>query len=170
MHSELDRLREVMASETHAMSQEDLAWRPAEGKWCVAEVLEHLYLTYTGTVKGCERCLAANQPLATSASLKQRAATVMIMTTGRMPRGRKAPERTRPRGLPASTILAEFEAKLLAMDQLLTQCEAKYGRGVKILDHPVLGPLTVAQWRKFHRIHGLHHARQVRRLRAMLPA
>jgi len=84
-----------------------------------------------------------------------------------MPRGRKAPQRTHPSGLPVATILTEFGAKLHAMDRLLTQCEAKYGRRVKILDHPVLGPLTAAQWRKFHRIHGLHHAGQIRRLRAM---
>jgi hypothetical protein len=31
-----------------------------------------------------------------------------------------------------------------------------------------LGPLTGAQWRKFHLVHGRHHARQIRQLRAGL--
>lgn len=165
MHSELKRLREAISAATQGAHEQDLAWRPAEGKWCAAEVLEHLYLTYTGTIKGCERCLDANRPLATSATWKQRLGVALIMGTGRMPYGRQAPERTRPRGLPGVTVQADFESKLSRMDELLTQCEARYGSKVKILDHPVLGPLTVGQWRKFHRIHGLHHARQLAVLR-----
>jgi hypothetical protein len=30
------------------------------------------------------------------------------------------------------------------------------------MDHPFLGPLTASQWRKFHLVHGRHHARQIR--------
>jgi hypothetical protein len=166
MHSELDHLRQAIASATRGMSVEDLARRPLEGKWCAAEVLEHLYLTHARTVKGCERCLAANRPLATTANLRQRLRKAVVMTTGRMPSGRSAPEGTRPGGLRVPTILAEFEAKLGRMDELLTQCEARYGRGVRILDHPILGPLTTSQWRKFHRIHGMHHAKQLTQLQA----
>ncbi|MGZ7099671.1 MAG: DUF1569 domain-containing protein [Candidatus Angelobacter sp.] len=33
------------------------------------------------------------------------------------------------------------------------------------MDHPVLGPLTAAEWRKFHLVHGLHHVKQIRSLR-----
>jgi hypothetical protein len=34
-----------------------------------------------------------------------------------------------------------------------------------LLDHPILGPLTAAQWMKFHRVHGMHHVKQMQRLR-----
>jgi hypothetical protein len=34
-----------------------------------------------------------------------------------------------------------------------------------VLDHLILGPLTAAQWRKFHWIHGRHHVKQILRLR-----
>ena len=54
----LERLHEAIASATRGMTTEDLRRHP-EGKWSAAEVLEHLYLTYTGTVKGFERCLQA---------------------------------------------------------------------------------------------------------------
>jgi hypothetical protein len=30
----------------------------------------------------------------------------------------------------------------------------------------ILGPLTGAQWRKFHLVHGRHHVKQVLHLRA----
>jgi hypothetical protein len=51
------------------------------------------------------------------------------------------------------------------MDEVIRQCEEKIGRGTKLLDHPILGPLTASQWRKFHLVHGLHHGKQLRRLR-----
>ena len=31
---------------------------------------------------------------------------------------------------------------------------------------PFLGPLSIDQWRKFHLVHGLHHVKQIRRLRS----
>jgi hypothetical protein len=33
------------------------------------------------------------------------------------------------------------------------------------LDHPILGPFSIAQWRKFHLVHGLHHVKQIQRLK-----
>jgi hypothetical protein len=53
-------------------------------------------------------------------------------------------------------------AEIDAMSAQLDECERKFGARTKILDHPVLGPLTVEQWRKFHWIHGRHHAKQIR--------
>jgi len=63
-------------------------------------------------------------------------------------------------------VLAEIGPKIAAMDELLTQCENRYGRVTCLMDHPVLGPLTAQQWRKFHWVHGRHHVRQIRAMRA----
>jgi hypothetical protein len=51
------------------------------------------------------------------------------------------------------------------MDDCIGRCEEKFGAHRKLLDHPILGPLTAAQWRKFHLVHGLHHVKQIWRLR-----
>ena len=75
MDSYLERLQQAIASATHGMSDEELTRQP-EGKWSAAEVLEHLYLTYTGTQKAFERCLKAGKPLAGAPTLKQRVAAV----------------------------------------------------------------------------------------------
>jgi len=85
---------------------------------------------------------------------------------GHMPEGRKAPENTRPRGLAAEQVRNEVGAKIGAMDAIVGQCEERFGRGVRLLDHPILGPLTATQWRKFHLVHGMHHQRQILRLRS----
>jgi hypothetical protein len=54
------------------------------------------------------------------------------------------------------------------MDIVIARCEERLGSGVKLLDHPALVPLNGVQWRKFHLVHGLHHRKQLLRLRAGL--
>lgn len=70
MGSRLEKLRKVV-SETlsGSLSGEMSAHRP--GKWCAVEVLEHLYLSYTGTTKGFERVAAVGKSLATSTTWPQ---------------------------------------------------------------------------------------------------
>ncbi len=165
MDSYLERLHEAITSATRGMTTEDLTRHP-EGKWSAAEVLEHLHLTYTGTVKGCERCLQAGRPLASSPTLKQRLSILVVTGMGYFPEGRQAPSFTRPRGMGAEKVVAEIGPKIAAMDQLITQCEARYGVRTRVLDHPILGPLTARQWRKFHWVHGRHHVKQIWQLRS----
>jgi hypothetical protein len=87
MDSYLERLQQAIDSATRGMTTEDLTRHPGghpkghpKGKWSAAEVLEHLYLTYTGTVKGLERCLQAGKPLASPITLKQRVRITLVMT------------------------------------------------------------------------------------------
>ena len=167
METHLERLQSAIAIVTRDLPAADLL-RHAEGKWSAAEVLEHLFLTYTSTVKGFERCLQANHPLATTPTLKQRIAAAVTVGAGFMPGKRDAPPFTRPKGLPPEKIVAEMGAQIAAMDAIISQCEDRYGRRVKLMNHHVLGPLTGAQWRKFHWVHGRHHIRQIARLRASL--
>ena len=54
MDSRLEKLKENLDLAVERMSSEQLSWH-LPGKWCASEVLEHLYLTYTGTIQGFER-------------------------------------------------------------------------------------------------------------------
>jgi len=164
MDSRLEKLRESLASAVEGLSSEQLSWH-LPGKWCAAEVLEHLYLTYTGTITGLERVIRKAKPLASRASMAQRLLRFVVVALGHMPAGRKAPTVVRPRGLPAEQVRNEIGAKLAAMDAIIAQCEARFGRRVKMLDHPLLGPLTATQWRKLHLVHGRHHQKQLLHLR-----
>jgi hypothetical protein len=142
-------------------------WHPTEKeKWCAAEVLEHLYLTYNGTIKGFERVLEAGKPMVGRASMRQRLRTLVVLGFSHLPEGRKAPKQTVPRGLPVDKVRSEVVVKIAAMDVIIARCETRFGRG-KVLDHPILGPLTAGQWRKFHLIHGQHHVKQILRLREL---
>jgi Protein of unknown function (DUF1569) len=162
--SRLQRLQEEIAAVVAGLSAEQLSWHPP-GKWCAAEILEHLYLSYTGTVKGFERVARAGKPLGSRQSWRQRRQTLIVVGLGYMPPGRQAPQVARPRGVPQETVLAEIGPKIAEMNDMIALCEEKLGSRSKLLDHPILGPLTAPQWRKLHLVHGLHHLKQIRRLR-----
>jgi hypothetical protein len=163
----LQRLQDAIVSATDGLSAEALTRHP-EGKWSTAEILEHLYLTYTGTIKGFERCLEAEKPLARSPSLNDRWRTWVVVGLAHLPEGRTAPKNATPRGLPPEQVRAEVAAKIAAMDALIASAEKKYGKRTRVLDHPILGPLRPREWRKFHWVHGQHHVQQIRRLRETL--
>jgi len=163
MDSSLIKLSQALQIAVNGMTREQLLWHPA-GKWCAAEILEHLYLSYTGTIKGFDKVILAGRSLATTASMKQRYQTLFVLTFNYLPTGRTAPTPTRPKGLPVEEVRSLVTTKIEEMDALIEECAERFGRGSKLLDHPILGPLTAAQWRKFHLIHGLHHRKQILRL------
>jgi len=164
MDTYLERLQEAVASATRGMSDEELTRHPV-GKWSAAEVLEHLYLTYRGTVKGLERCLQGGKPLARTRTMRDRVRSSVVVGLGHMPKGRKSPERAMPRGMPAREVNAAIEPQIRTMAELMSRCEAQFGKRTRILDHPVLGPLTAREWCKFHWVHGRHHVKQIWELR-----
>ncbi len=167
MERHLARLHREIEAAVAGLSAEQLAWHP-DRKWCAAEILEHLYLTYSGTTKGFARVMEAGKSLARKTTWKDRSRTLVVVGFGYMPSGRESPAVARPRGLPADKVVAEIGVKLTEMNGAMDRCALKFGARAKVLDHPVLGPLSVTQWCKFHLVHGLHHVKQIRRLRENL--
>jgi hypothetical protein len=163
----LRKLQEAVSSSIAGLSDDQWSWHPPE-KWCAAEVIEHLYLTYTGTIKGCESVLATGKVNVNASTWRHRMAKIVVIRFGHMPSGRESPARARPRGLPREKVLAEIVPqiipKIAEMDEFLNRCERELGSG-PLLDHPIIGPLTAAEWKKFHLVHGLHHVKQILRLR-----
>jgi Protein of unknown function (DUF1569) len=165
----LATLQREIASSIAGLTPGDLTCS-VPGKWCSAEILEHLYLTYTGTAKGFSRLLEVTEPRATKATWKQRGRSFVVTQLGYMPTGRKAPAMALPRGIAPEKVTSEIHTAISHMHELMTLCARRFGTRSKVLDHPILGPLSIEQWRKFHLVHGLHHVKQIRRLRADLSA
>lgn len=164
MSEYIPRLQEAIASSIRGLGREEML-QQREGKWSIAQVLEHLYLTYTGTVKGCQRAMTSQSPLVTQQTSKQRFKTLVVITLGYYPRGIQAPAQVRPKGIPAEQVVSDIAQQITAMDELLNRCEERLGKRNKLFNHPVLGALTGEQWRKFHWIHGSHHVQQILELR-----
>jgi len=164
MDHRLEELQQALESAVEGMSEQQWKWHPT-GKWCAGEVFEHLYLTYTGTIRGFENVLQADNPPATRPSMKHRLRALVVTGFSYLPAGRKAPPLATPRGLASEKVRSEIGMKIAAMDRIITECEDRFGSRTKLLDHPILGPLTGEQWRKFHVVHGRHHEKQILRLR-----
>jgi hypothetical protein len=165
MHLYLQRTREAIEEATRGMTPEQLAWH-LQGKWSAAEILEHLSLAFSSTSKALDRVLSDGRPSAGSPTFYERVVTTLVVDIGYFPSGRQAPEYTRPRGATAETILPAIGEKLEEMDGKISECERRFGAG-RIARHPIIGPFTARQWRRFHWIHTRHHMKQVARLRQM---
>lgn len=132
-----------------------------DGQWSASLILEHLLLTFTATTRVMLKTMQAGQPSGREATLRDRASRLYVLGLGQIPSGQKATKNLTPRqGLPGDN-LRGFNDALVAMDATLTDAERRFGKKTRILDHPMLGPLTAEEWRRFHRIHAEHHFRQI---------
>jgi hypothetical protein len=139
--------------------------RREPNRWSPVEIVEHLTRAYSGTAKGFERCVEKGAPLATAATLKQRLQQFVLINLGYFPPGREAPKQIVPTGaLDLGAVLDAVRRDLARLDQSAARARQALGAG-KMLDHPILGPLTVDQWLKFHEIHTRHHAKQIQERR-----
>ncbi|HUQ49259.1 MAG TPA: DUF1569 domain-containing protein [Terriglobales bacterium] len=167
MEAHLEGALKEIESATAGMTEEQLQFHPA-GKWSSAQVLEHLAITFELTAKGGARCLAAGKNLGTNPSLKQNLFQFIVTTLKHFPEGRKSPELVVPKDdVNGLATLSRIKANLMEMDKKLGECRDKLGASGKLVDHPVLGPLSNSQWCRFHYVHTRHHMKQIKALRRM---
>ena len=141
----------------------DVIARRSGDRWCIAEILEHLTLAFTANAAALEKALASGEPRARRPSWTQTLARILVVDGGYFP-AVKAPEMTVPTGaIPPERILEAIRSALEQLDDTLTRVAARFGADVPVANHPYFAGLTVAQWRRFHRRHTIHHMSQVRR-------
>jgi hypothetical protein len=157
---ELQQIRAEVERVT--LGQSEAAWDDAPaGKWSSGQILEHLRLGFTGTTRGLMNVMDSGRPLGSVPTLSDRLKAFVVTRLGFMPSGRSAPPHALPKeGLEANVLRRLYDA-LVALDATLTDVERRFGSNVKLLDHPVLGPLNANQWRRLHRVHALHHLKQI---------
>ena len=160
MSPELEQIRREAERLTEEMSQADWQHAPS-GKWSCAQTFEHLMLSYAATTKGTLRAMEMGKPLGGKPTLRDRISTFYVAGLGFLPWGRTAPEQTIPANGNGVNSLRSFNDALVAMDASLTDAEKRFGNRAKLLDHPILGPLTAGEWRRLHRTHARHHFKQV---------
>lgn len=169
MHPDIKQARDILfdAVRDVAPEQADLA---AGGKWSVAGILEHLCLSYSKSAAGMTR-RREKGPTAPSRSrtLQQHVQQFVVVTLGYFPPGRESPTAVVPTGRPYRDLLADLDRVFSELDESLTATGGVLGGSRAVLDHPVLGPFSVNQWRRFHLVHTRHHAKQIRS-RRHLPA
>ncbi|HEX5070900.1 MAG TPA: DUF1569 domain-containing protein [Vicinamibacterales bacterium] len=163
MHRTLERCRADLRAARAGLTPAE-AEGTSSGRWSAAGILEHLDLSYTGTTRAIERCLAKGRPLDRSPlTLRQRVGRLLLLRLGGLfYRSREAPAAIVPKGRRFRELDAVLEPHLLVLDQRLKQAARAFGRRAPVARHPFLGPCSVDDWRRFHRWHTRHHLKQVR--------
>src|SRR5215471_542634 len=150
------------------MSDEQMMRHP-EGKWSAAEILEHLSLAYSRTTERMKSMLQqGEQPPRRRRTMKEWVGGLIVLRLSRIPTGRKAPEALSPKGMSAQDVKSSARKNLAELDRTIEGCEERFGGTRKVLVHPALGPLSASEWRKFHRLHTLHHVGQIHALRTRM--
>jgi hypothetical protein len=169
VHPLLDQTRELLAAPLAGCSAEQVGRHPSgdPARWSAQQVIEHLSATWRSTSSGIEDRLQKNRPLRTRPTLAQRCMQLAVCECGYLPKRRTAPPGVQPGETNAEPVsgdelIARFSATLAAMDRVLNRIEPQ-SKSAPVLTHFLLGPLSVRQWRRFHRVHARHHARQIER-------
>lgn len=139
----------------------DVIVRPLDGKWSIAQILEHLALAFRANATVLEKVLASGELRARKPRVRQSLGRRLVLDLGYFPRV-PAPEVTRPAGLAPEQSLASVREALVRLDEVLSRAAARFGEDVRVANHPYFGGLTVRQWRKFHWRHTTHHMQQIR--------
>jgi hypothetical protein len=137
-------------------------------KWTIQQIVEHLLLSYASTRQVMEARIARGKPTQAHPSLVQRFAQFCVTNLSYFPEGRQAPAVVDPppsiEPLSGPQLIQSVHQQLSGIDPLFDQAEAVFGPRQAVTHH-VLGPLSIHQWRRFHLIHGRHHAKQIAAIR-----
>jgi hypothetical protein len=163
MDARLDRLRKEIEETTRELRDSDWSRAPRQ-RWNSAEIMEHLGRTLGTTAKMLELKMAVGgPPQVRTAKIAEFFRKLLVVDVGYFPPGTKAPAIVMPEGDPGPLALERALKNLARMDIAIAAAEARWGSDAPIAMHPVLGPLSAGQWRKFHCVHGHHHLVQIRK-------
>jgi hypothetical protein len=139
-------------------------------RWHIQEVVGHLLLTYSLTMTALDTQIAKATPTRAHPSPAQRLWQFLVLRLGWLPPRRKAPAITTPdpNAAPAAgdQLCASIASALAALDTRILTAERLFGSRRRSVRHMILGPMSLAQWRRFHLVHGRHHIRQIAAIRA----
>jgi hypothetical protein len=169
MHAVLERVVCQLESELGGLDAETAQLHPKDlaYKWSAQQVIEHLVLGYRLTSDALDSRLKKGRLTRDrKRTWLQWSLQLMILTFGKLPQGVPAQTETTPtphhfaamNGAQLSRLLRD---EIEQMDTLLDGCRRKFGME-RVTRHPLLGPLRVDQWRRFHVVHGYHHLNQLR--------
>ena len=167
-----DNLQRLDTEVTMALAGLDIrttqmAPRDRPGKWNIQQIAEHLLLAIEGTGLAVREQMKKGA-LESRPGLGQRVGRWLILSRGWFPAGRKSPEAAipnRPVTLKTGDQLADrLHGALTAFDSLGVEARKRIGEGA-IATHGALGALSMAQWSRFHLVHGRHHLKQIARIR-----
>jgi len=173
MSSALDDLQNELGAMLAGLDENTMQRHPGERReaWNIQQIATHLLYTYDATLSVFEGRLLKGRCTKATPTLQQRLGQIIITRFGYFPGGRKSPdfacppEKMEPEN--GYQAFARITARLQALKTIFIEAENAWGQG-RCVSHFVLGPMSVDDWQRFHRVHGHHHARQMAAIRTEL--
>ncbi|HYK83315.1 MAG TPA: DUF1569 domain-containing protein [Gemmatimonadales bacterium] len=137
-------------------------YRAPPGKWCAAQIVHHLALTLELNARAFEERRARAPMRRRPRALREYLGYVLVLRLGWTPLGADAPAAVRPADRPDPRAVEQqlragvAHLRTLERDLLPARAADLFVR------HPVLGDLTLPEWRRFHVWHCAHHTKQIR--------
>jgi len=156
---QLEALEPMVLGPLASLPDEQWAQAP-DGKWSIGQIVSHLALGVGAVADGFER-RADQNGMKRRATPRQALFRHMILSVGRLPKGRKSPGVVEPVSSPTPEMVsAEFRMGVERLDALVTSWPDD--RKVSVfVPHPVFGDLNLPEWVRFHYVHCRHHAHQI---------
>jgi uncharacterized damage-inducible protein DinB len=162
----LETYHSALCSAVESVPAELREREPAEGRWSVAGVLEHLAIVEEGIAKRLSGALtvARESGLAPEADQGSVLRRLDIATVLDRSRPRVASPQAQPAsGAGADAAMAHFERAHAGVCDLLREYDG-LAIGTVMAPHPVLGDLDIYQWLLFVGAHEGRHAEQIREI------
>ncbi len=140
---------------------DDPDWlRAPDGKWSVAQVVEHLAISVDLVATGFEM-RADKAGMERRATPAQSVVRHMLLGPGQLPEDIEAPDYTMPsEEADRQEISARFRMGVERTRALLDAWPEERKLEV-FLRHPIMGDLNLPEWVRFHYVHCKHHRQQI---------
>ena len=136
--------------------------RAPPGKWCPAQIVEHLALALEWSSQGFAERRARAPMVRRPRTIAQRFGYFFAMTLRWSPPGLKAPKGSTPaERVERAATEAKFRAGVARFEEL-ARLLLPARRHDLFVKHPRMGDLSLEEWMEFHVIHSRHHAKQIR--------
>lgn len=163
---QLEALEPMVLGPLGSLPEPDWHRAPA-GKWTIGQIVDHLGIGVDLVAEAFEQ-RAGKGGMKRRASPKQSLARHLVLSIGKIPSGRDAPELTVPEDRTESELVAaQFRMGVERLAALVTGWPEP--RQVEVfVRHPLLGDLNLPEWVRFHHVHCRHHAGHIKQRLAWL--
>lgn len=156
-----DQARKELFAQVEQLSDDILNTKPADDRWSIKQILQHLYLMEGGIAQTIQAQLASDKQNITTDKPIQ-------LTVDRSTKV-EAPDFASPDEEHAT--LDELKTKLTATHSALHELAEQAPEellAVKSYPHPVFGEMSLTQWIPFVGYHELRHIEQIKEVKEQL--
>jgi hypothetical protein len=171
MNQDFETLRDELERALGGLDHRQTQLRPGgdAARWSIQQTVGHLLKTYAATENAMDARIAKASATKAKPSIAQRVGQAVIIRAGLFPPGRTAPEMVCPAedeaAVPSGVLIERVSVALKSLDARVAAAEKIFGAQDRTVNHVILGPLSISQWRRFHLIHGRHHMKVIARVR-----